>query len=346
MAAQICYWDNAGGDEDWSNAGNWETENETDRVPLANDLVVFDDRMETQEKPEEGMLDSESGAAAQCTYDLLHFKKGWTDGVGLSTEPLCCAPDKIIIDGTGTYHIMVGQDDQSSNVLCPLVIVNNKAAIVYLYSNCNSPLNRAEFTDVIVLAGTVHLSYYSEDSDNCGCSVANLYLAPTGGKASNVTVTIAKDCYDVLNSTPTNIYMQNGTLTTDSQVGTFEVYDGTVNYGTDLVASPETDLNITTLRLYDGTFNWLPDDSGDDAYIGDLYIFGGTFNASSATNNDRAKALGNGAGNDIYLFEGGSLNIANGRGNITIAASSQLWNLGGVITVDDYAQLAVTYNQP
>jgi len=176
--------------------------------------------------------------------------------------------------------------------------------------------------------------------------VANLYIQPNNNKASNVTVVVEKDAFDAKNTTATNIYMHNGTLTTDSMVGTFEVHNGTVNYGTDLAASPETDLNITDLKMYGGTFNWYPDDSGGDAYIGDLWLFGGTIDASGATNSDRAKALGNGAGNDIHVFKGATLLLNNGRGNITIAASSQLWNFAGIIKTDTGSEISISYDTP
>jgi len=173
--------------------------------------------------------------------------------------------------------------------------------------------------------------------------VKDLYVSPTDDDSSNVTVTIEKDAYDELNDVATNIYMNNGTLLSDSMVGTFIVRAGTVYYGSEPSTGTgvtETDMNITELRLHGGTFYWEPDDSGDDAYIEKLFVFGGTFDASGTTSNDRAKVLGNGAGNDVYLFSGGTINIANERGNITLAASSQLFNHGGTFTVDDYAEVS------
>ena len=76
------------------------------------------------------------------------------------------------------------------------------------------------------------------------------------------------------------------------------------------------------------------------------FIFKGDFIASGTTNNNRAKALGNGAGNDVWLFEGATINIANNKGNITIATSSQLWNFGGTLTTDSGSQIAVSCDQP
>lgn len=337
----VCYWE-GDTDGDWMTDANWSGVH-----PAADDEVIFDSRCtSSQTEPTGGMLDSESGHVDHATIDLLHVKKGYSQGLATSSEPCCISPDKLIIEGSGTYHILCGKTDQSTNTTIGTTIINNKDATVYLYSNCNDGANLAEFTNVYLIAGTLYIAFYSADADNQGCSVANLYITPQSKLARNAVVYIEKDAYDVLNSTPMNIYMNEGTLTTDSQVGTFVMRNGTVNYGTDLEASPETDLNITELRQHDGTFNWLPDDSGDDAYISDLWLFGGTFDASSSTNDNRAKALGNGAGNDIHIFTGATLNIANSRGNITIAAGSQLWNFGGTIITDTGSQIAITYDQP
>ncbi|MHC4397954.1 MAG: hypothetical protein ACYS1A_20110 [Planctomycetota bacterium] len=326
---------------DWQAAGNWGT-GEDPAVPLADDEVIFDGRSVIV--PSGGMLDGESGAVAQCTYDLLHFKKTWAYGVATAAEPLCCSPDSLIIEGTGTYYILCGKTDQSTDTTIGKTIINNKDATVYIYSNANDGANTTEFDKVFVVAGTVYLSFYTVDTDDQGVYVDELYLCPRG--ASDAIVYIAKDCYKVNGTVPTDIFMNNGTLTTDSMVGTFIMDKGTVTYGTDLTTTPETDLNITELRQYGGTFTWQPDDSGNDAYIGDLWLFGGSFVASGTTNNDRSKALGNGAGNDIHIFAGASLDMANGKGNITIAGSSQLWNYGGTLTVDGGAQVAISYDQP
>ena len=192
------------------------------------------------------------------------------------------------------------------------------------------------------MAGTVYIG-----DSNIDTAVQVLRLTPNNDKPDNVVVTIYEDC---IRSKATaynmSIYMNNGTCTMDSAATLIEMKKGTFNYGTDLAGSPETGMDITTLRIYGGSFNWYPDDSGDDAFIGILYLFGGTLNASATTNRNRAKVLGNGAGKDIFVFEGAVLNIANEMGNITIAGSSQLWNFGGVITVDSGAQIAVTYDQP
>jgi hypothetical protein len=335
------YWDRDT-NGDWQTATNWSA----DTKPVANDVVIFDGRATLG--PTEGMLDSESGATAECTYDLLHVKSTFTGDIGSSTEPCCCSPDKLIIEGSGTYHFLVGKDNQSTDTTIPITIINNKSATVYLYSNANDGANTCEFDKVYVIAGTVYLAYYDVDTDNTGCYVDELYIAPQNNKASYATVAIEKDAYKFNGTIPTDIYMGNGELRTDSMVGTFVVRGGIVYYGSERKTSTavtETDMNITELRLYGGSFYWQPDDSGDP-YIATAHLFGGSLDASHATSNDRAKVLGKDPGNDIYIYSGATLNIRNGMGNITIDTDSQLWNFGGTVTVDDYAQIAISYDQP
>lgn len=333
---------------DWQAAGNWGS-GEDPAVPLANDMVIFDGRSVVV--PSGGMLDSESGATAQCTYDLLHFKESWAYGVGSVAEPLCCSPDKLVIDGSGTYYILCGKDNQSTDTDIDFTFINNADATVYLYSNANDGANTCEFTVGYITAGTLYESFYSVDTDDQGVYVASLYVAPNQTREGDIAtstakpvVHIAKDCYKVNGTVAGDIYMAGGTLSTDSMADVIHFYDGTFNYGTDLGASPETDLNIAELHQYGGTFNWYPDDSGDDAYIGKIRLFQGNFLANASTNANRAKTLGGGAGSDVFIFPGAKMDLSNGRGNITLTASSQLFNFGGILTLDSGADISLTYH--
>jgi len=328
---------------DWQVAGNWGT-GEDPAVPLAADEVIFDSRSSLA--PTEGMLDSESGAAAQCTYDLLHFKKGYTAGVASAAEPLCCSPVKLVIEGTGTYYILCGEDDQSSDAAITTAVIANSAAIVYLYSNANDAANLCEYKDVFVTGGTVHIAYYDIDTDETGCFVDNLYIVPANNNLSAVTVYIEKDGYDHTGALDEpEIVMANGKCYCDSQICFLHLYGGTFYFGTDLGASPETDLDITDeLVQYGGTFYWQPDDSGNDAYINKACIFGGKFDASGTTNNNRSKVLGAGAGKDIYVFSGAIMYLNNDMGNISLAANSKLINYGGIITLDSGTSIGITYD--
>lgn len=334
-------------DGDWMNNANWSGNH-----PAADDEVIFDGRCnatDSGEAPDEGMLITESGHVDHSTLDLLHFKESYTLGCASSTEPLCTSPDKLIISGSGTYYIACGLTDDDTDATIATTIINNPAATVYLYSYANDANNICAYTTVYVLAAAnVYLAYMTGPAENQGCYVANLYLIPRNNKASNASVIIEKDAYDVDNSLATNIYMRNGTLRTDSMVGTFQLYDGTVNYGSAPVTSTavsEADLNITTLTMHGGTFNWYPDDSGSDATITAANIFGGTFDASENTvyySPEIGKII-----TTLKAYPGAVVNLNNNMGTIDVPI---LYNYGAELNLDKGIKLdidpATVYNQP
>jgi len=326
------YWKGTTGE--WTLDANWSE----GAYPVDGDVVIFDGRV--SQSVTSGMTDGGpdddphgSGYTAKGDWDMLHVKEGFAGSIGTAAEPLCCHCRKIIIEGTGTYHILCGEKDQSTDATIDLVIVNNSSATVYLYSNANDGENTCQFTNVYVVAGTVYLAEYTVDTDDQGVYVANLYVLPRGNSASAATVDIAEGCYKINGAVPMNLYMRNGTVTTDSHLGTVFMSSGTLNFGSD-GAELSIDQDITTLIAFGGFIYWYPDDDSDDSYIGRAVLVGATLDASGTTNPDRAKVLGNGADNDIVIGEGGELNIANNRSNITLAGSSELINFGGVVATD------------
>jgi len=325
----VVYW-SGDIDGDWQDNGNWDGD-----IPVAADEVIFDGRSAVAVT--DGIAVGETGG---LDFDLLHFKISHSGDVGTISERLHTSAQRIIIEGSGTYYIEVSENATGQDQTIPLVIINNKSATVYLTSNENTSSWCCEFTEGFALAGTVYIGDTNIDT-------AVQYLRITPIKSANASVVIHEDCIRI-KTTPYNmsVYMSNGTCTMDSAATLIEFFGGTFNYGTDLDESPEIDMNITTLRIHGGAFNWYPDDSGDDAYIGNLWLFGGSLNASGALNANRAKVLGNGDGNDVHMFEGATLNIANERGNITIATGSQLWNFDGNLFVDRGSEVNVFYDHP
>lgn len=328
----VVYW-SGDVDGDVQDNGNWDGD-----IPVINDEVIFDSRSAVA--VDDGIAVGETGGVV---YDLLHVKSGHTGLIGTSSERYHTAATKIIIEGSGTYYFEVSHDATGKDLTIPLVIINNASATVYLTSNENTGSWVCDFTTVIVVAGNVFIG-----DSSIATAVEFLYIMPKDDKKFNVNVTIGIDCIKSKASAyKMSIYMANGTCTMDSAVTLIDMQNGDFNYGTDLGGSPETGLDITTLRLYDGTFNWYPDDSGDDAFIGHGWIHGGTFDASAATNNDRTKFLGVGSGFDFYVFEGATFNIANDKGNISVATNSQFFTIGKPqIILGSYTQLDVTYDQP
>lgn len=317
-------------------AGNFGT-GENVSVPVAADEIIFDGRSIVVSA--DGLAVGETGG---INFDLLHFKKSWEYGIGSAAERLHTSAQKIIIEGTGTYYIEVSGSATGQDVTIPLVIINNKEAIVYLTSNENTGSWCCEFAKIIFLAGTLYIG-----DTNIDTAFQYLYVTPIDNKQNNCVFYIHEDCERIKATTyKATICMLNGTGTMDSAAQLIEQYDGDFNYGSDLVASPETGLNIEILQHYGGNFNWYPDDSGNDAYIGEIYNYGGLITASGVLNNNRSKVLGKGAGYNIYNFEGATIDIANNMGNISLASGSKLWNFGGAILIDNGSQITVNYDQP
>ncbi len=315
------------------NNGNWDG-----NIPVAADEVIFDSRSAVAVT--DGIAVGETGG---IDYDLLHVKVGHTGLIGTSSERYHTSAQKIVIEGSGTYYFEASETGTGADQVIPLVIINNKDATVFLTSNENHGSWVSEFTTVIVTAGTVHIG-----DSAIATAVEFLYIVPKNDRKTNATVTVYEDCIrSKATAYAISIYMANGTCTTDSAATLIDMKNGDFNYGTDLAGSPETGLNIEVLHQYGGTFNWYPDDSGDTAYIATGWIYGGTFDASSSTNNDRIKFIGNGAGFDFHIFEGSTFNIANDKGNISVAASSQVWTIGQPeLILSSYTQLGVLYDQP
>jgi len=320
----VLYWTGAT-DGDWSTASNWSTGS----APVAGSEVIFDGR-----STQAVLTGAAIGDTGGLNVDLLHVKSSYAQNIGTNSLPIHLEPDAVIYEGSGVMYLQCSAANASSDSTINEVIVNS-AGSLYLSSDVNTAAETAEITLAHIAKGTV---YIQDD-----CNLRNLRIVPTRGNSSNVVVDIGQTCSrEKATAANMNIYMQSGTLTIDSPVNTFEVYDGTITYGDS--GSAITGLDITTLRMYAGTFNWQPDDTGDDAFIGSLWLYGGTLDASGSVNNDRALVLGNGAGKDIFVYTGATLNINRNSAAITVAGSSELINLGGTITVGRNVQLALTEN--
>ncbi len=321
---------------DWSEAENWNN----DSVPVADDEVVFNGRGNAVDGVIYDVVDGIAvGETGGVSLDLLHVRSTFTGNIGLTAERLHINPDRFIYESDGEMWLECSEADAVTDSNIDSVLCNSLEGTLHLSSDVNSDAWTAQFTDIIITQGTLAI----EDNTN----VDTLRIPPESNRKAAVTVTIGIDCFDDKDAdTPMTIYMENGNLTTDSAINQMFMNSGTVNYGTDLVLSPETGMDITELRQAGGVFNWNPDDSGNDAFVGILHVYGGVFDASGTTNKNRAKKLGNGAGKDIFIYQGAILNIANGMGNITMATSTQLFNYGGTFTTDPNTQIIWLYDQP
>ena len=335
----VTIWDGST-DGDFATGANWDTT----AKPVAGDEVIFDSNSSVALT--EGMLASETG---NVEFDSIHAKLGHTGNVGTALEPLAVgaavAAFPVIIEGSGTYHIMCANSLVSSDAILPLVIINNPDATVHLYSFANDAQNICVFTNVHLIAGTLFLSTEAttESGDGNGPIVTNLYIQPRSAQKSNATCTIAINSDRLKGGAAyTNLYMANGTLTTDSGLGIVHFQGGTINFGTDGGGGTNVDI-ASTLKMYGGSFNWNPNE--DSAFINEAYVYGGTIAVSKTINDGNSRILGGGAGNDIFYFTGSKLNLDTGRAQVTINGSSQLLSMGGRITLDSFTEIGIT-NDP
>ena len=251
MAAQTCYWDNAGADNDWGAAGNWYTTTEADRVPITGDTVIFDGRTSGDC----------TGTMDQTGVDLAGFYvyPSYTGTIGATATPLitqCSGTTRI--EGTGAYYLMCGNDAADADFLNMII---NTSGTVELSSQKNQAAgNIAKFTTVYILQGTVtiHGVTGKPTAAEDGAFVGTLYIAPTNTRGNNVTVTIGDACFDQKNSAYTDIYMREGTLIFYSQLDDFQLYGGKATMGGTGYSMLATDDAIATLTQYGGSFYWHP----------------------------------------------------------------------------------------
>lgn len=334
---------------DRSAAGNWGP-GEDPAVPVAGDVWIFDARSSVDITEGIGIANRASTGGAANAPSLIHVKSGNGSNIGTSDDYLYIGdagggsnPVKIIFEGTGNMYLACSEDDATTDSEISLVLLNSEyqsggsSGKLWLKSDVNSASYTAEFVEIIQVKGDLNIA----DDTN----YAKLRIVPSASQNANVT--IGTGCTDAKDSDAApDILQVDGTLTTDSPVNEWIKVGGTATFGTDLGASPATGLNIETLWNTSGTFTWQPDDSDDDAYIARAYLLGGNLTSNSAVNNDRTKYIGNGEGYDWYVFSGATLSINNGRGNIEIAANSQLFNMGGKIIADSGAAVTIGYNNP
>ena len=328
------YW--VGTDANWRTAANWSL----GTVPVDTNSIFFDGRSVVSVT----MTGAAGALPAGMDFPIFHVKSSYTGDIGTAAVPCemgkTSGTTELIYEGTGSAYIRVG-DGADGDATIPRVIMNSNGGTLHLESEANVAAGAsAQFSEVICIQGTLGIEYNTDDSK--GCVVTTLRITPKDNSAGNVTVNIEMDCYKDNGDVATNIYMLNGTLSTDSMIGVCEQYGGTINYGTDLGGSPETLLDIATLRIYDGAFLWLPDElTAGNATITLLHLYGGSFTSDDSTvgasnRNLNAKTIAT-----AYIYAGAAFGISHEHGNITVTT---LYNLGGTVTTDSGLTLGITYD--
>jgi len=313
----------------WQVAGNWG-EGEAVSVPVANDIVIFDGRSVIDVT--DGYSQGETGGVS---LDLLHMRSLYSGNIGTSTidDQLHINPDKVIFEGTGTMYLECSAANATTAEVDIDLVILNGTGDVHLSSNTNTVDYACAFTEIVVnKIGSLYITDHT--------IITTLRIKPQSNNPSYATVDIGHGCQRLkATAAAMIIYMENGTLTCDSPILLMEQRAGTVYFGDD--GSVLTGMDVANLILYGGTFYFRPDDAG--AYIV-AKIYGGNLNLTSSINSDRSLVLGNGAGLDVIVYPSGVLDLRRGGSPITIAASSQLINLGGTVYTDNNTELGLTNN--
>ena len=313
------YW-NGSEDGDYSNATNW-----TGGLPGASDTVIFDGRTTTGPSTNLDEADDilDAYIMPSCTYDIGTPSVYW--------EVQCSF--RMVVEGTGTYHIRCGNGSAADTDIAKLIINSTGTVNLASEKNANGG-NVSLFAEIIINNGTVNLKGNADSVGNeSGTAYTTLIIAP--GAGASPTVNVGDWCQDLKNSTHGNIEISGGTLNIHSDIGTIRQAGGTVNYGSTAYSMAAGDDDISTLHLYGGTFNWQPSvvsasvrtTASDSPNITIVNVYGGSFNASSMLE----KVTTDPTLNVTNLFGPGTVNLASGYANFNIGSSFN--NYGGTLTL-------------
>jgi len=209
-------------DTDWAVTTNWTD----DTVPIDGDTVIFDGRTTV------GALLN----MTQSAIDLagLYIMSTYTGTIGAADAPLEIEiSGDLRIEGTGSYYIQSGAVNNTTDGAIDRTYIDTTGN-VYLSSQYNNADYVSKFTIIVIVRGTLTVYGDADKTDHggeAGTVIDSLYLAPTSNRKSNVTVTIGDGCYNLDDTTYTNIWMGNGELTCYSSLGTVYFYDGDIDIG-------------------------------------------------------------------------------------------------------------------
>ncbi len=243
------YWIGTTGN--WGTSGNWSPAN----APSSGDTVIFDGRVS------QSAITAISEGNDQSAVDLaaMYIMNSYTGSIGTASYPLLInVAGKLIVEGTGTYHIKAGNASSANHIT--ELYVNAPRATVNL-STENTQANTITST-------WVHAVSALNIAANTKCT--NVYIHPSTGSA---TVTMLAGC------TTTLFEQSGGTSTIYSAPTTLNLTGGTCTFGgtaDDVEAATDT---ITTATITGGTFNWTAT-AAPAPVITTLNVWGGTFDAS------------------------------------------------------------------
>lgn len=318
MATKVFIGDTAThvGDWQWDDSGaayatsNWidNTTGAACAKPADGDTIIFDSRSSAVV---DGTAIGETGGIRPT---LLHVRSSCIVNIGSASEYLHLEAALIIYEGKGTMYLKCAAANLTTDSSVDKIIVRASLGTVYLASAVNSASYRAKFTTAQFVKGTINIADGTAINTIETCS-------------ADLTVTIGINCVDVKNSSaPTDFKQFDGTITTDSPVGTIIKSGGTFNFGTALT-TPQTNLDIANIIHSGGTFNYAPVDSSTPTIAAGQF-FGGTFKA-----NGKYKFQFGSSGNEqFFICDPAVVDLSLFGSTIAFASGAKLIPIGtGVI---------------
>jgi hypothetical protein len=192
------------------------------------------------------------------------------------------------------------------------------AGTVYLASLENDGSNVGLFALVLAFAGNIHLT--------AGTAITDLVII-----GSNTTLVGSTGIRNELADTDIAIIMKEGLVTWDSPFNTVQQYGGRFDWGS-AGMTPAAGLDGTLLTTYPGArFNWQTADTAT-SILKQFIAYGGTIDASRATNAGYAKKLGSVGGNQqSEIWTGATVRLNNGNRNISITSGADIESFGGTL---------------
>jgi hypothetical protein len=205
---------------------------------------------------------------------------------------------QMIIEGDETYYIECGD----THPYIPETFFNSSTGYLHLSSETLG----ADFTDVKVQGGG---TLVVADDTYIGT------VTVMGG--STATVIGGKNMLADSHKVPTDLNINGGTVTWDSEVNDIVQSGGTINFCPNV--DIDTDVNISSFTGYNGEFNWY-----GKSQLSDYVNYGVDFTALG----DGAKTFGSAAAS--YSHYDGTLDLSQPTGFVSLYASADIDNQGGV----------------
>lgn len=308
------------GTETITAVSNWKlmSDGSSTTKPAAADVIYFNERAaDNATTGKKQSMDVDISGADTGTPDLagVYVTAGFTGDIGASDEyfEFEAVGDDVILQGSGTAYIKNSAGVGSDAAIGRLVI-DNAAGTVYLASLENDGANVGLYVLVLAFAGTLNI--------DAAAAITNLRVI-----GANAVVVASTGITHTKTTTNVSIIVIAGTITWDSPFLNVTQYGGRFNWGSNGMTAT-AGLDGTLLKIYPSArFNWQTADTAT-SILKQFLAYGGTIDAAGSINSGFPKEIGSGS-EMSEIWQGATVKLNNGNGNITIAAGSDIESFGG-----------------